>query len=174
MSEQQPDLQYARWKWEQDRIIAERYHYKETVYAEWSNKAAIDNANHALRTLILINGGAAIAILAFLGAVISSDTNQFADDIVVVTSPIAWFAWGVALATLGMAFAYFTNYCITTSIQEREHFYEHPYVRETDVSEKWGKWAIGLQVTATALAVSSLGCFLFGMYSVRSAAALLG
>ena len=93
------------------------------MYAEWSNKAAIDNANHALRTLILINGGAAIAILAFLGAVISSDTNQFADDIVVVTSPIAWFAWGVALATLGMAFAYFTNYCITTSIQEREHFY---------------------------------------------------
>lgn len=169
MSDQESDPEFARWKWEQDRIIAERYHDRETQYAEWANKAAIDNANLTLRTLMVINGGAAIAVLAFVGTLVGGNTGEFVDDLERATAPLTWFAWGVALTTLGMGFAYITNYCITSSITFRQHNWQHPYVEETERSNRWAKWGIGFQIAAIVLAVKSLGCFLVGMYAVRTA-----
>ncbi len=43
-----------------------------------SNDAAINNANFALRTLVVINGGAAIAILAFIGSLASIAADALA------------------------------------------------------------------------------------------------
>lgn len=169
VTEQQPDPDYTRWKSEQNRQIAERHHDKETEFARGGNQAAVENANIALRTLVLINGGAAVAVLAFLGGIVQTNTAELLDDLDNLTLPVVWFAWGVALAAFGIGLAYFTNYCITCSISRREHNYEHPYVVETQKSRHWGRWGIFFQVLAVMAAFGSLGCFLTGMYSVRAA-----
>lgn len=173
MNETQNDPQYARWKFEQDRQIAERQHDKQTEFARGSNEAAINNANIALRTLVLINGGAAVSVLAFLGGIVEANTSGLIDDLDRMTWPVVWFAWGVALATLGISLAYVTNYCITSSIWSREHKYQHPFVDETPKSQSWTKWAICFQVLALTSAFSSLGCFITGMYSVRAALVII-
>jgi hypothetical protein len=61
--------------------------------------------------LVLINGGAAIAILTFLGGVASKERIDFV-KVGVVADTLKWFAFGVALAVLGMAFAYLTNFAM--------------------------------------------------------------
>jgi protein-S-isoprenylcysteine O-methyltransferase Ste14 len=166
VTDQQPDPDYARWKFEQDRQLAERYHDKETDFARGSSQAAVENANIALRTLVLINGGAAVAVLAFLGGIDETKTSELLDDL---TLPVVWFAWGVALAALGIGLAYLTNFCITNSIWDRKHNYVHPYVVETPKSQSWSRWATFFQVLAMIAALGSLGCFLTGIYSVRAA-----
>lgn len=173
MSEQEPDPEYVRWRFEHNHQIAERHHDREIEFARESNQAAIGNANIALRTLVLVNGGAAVAILAFLGGIVETDTNAFLEDVEQATAPVVSFAWGVALATLGIGLAYFTNYCITTSIWARQHIYEHPYVEVTERSRRWEKWGIFFQVFAVISALASLGCFLMGMYTVRTAVVFL-
>jgi cation transport ATPase len=169
VTNQQPDPDYVRWKFEQDRRLAERHHDKETDFASRSNQVAVENANIALRTLVLINGGAAVAVLAFLGGIVQTNTAELLDDLDDLTLPVVWFAWGVALAALGISLAYLTNYCITSSIWDRKHIYEPPYVVETPKSQSWSRWAIFFQVLAMIVALASLGCFLTGMYSVRAA-----
>jgi hypothetical protein len=73
------------------------------------NKGAMDSANLVLRTLVLINGGAAIAVLTFLSGVAAKDKVDLA-HVGPVASTITFFAWGVAAAAAAMAFAYFTNF----------------------------------------------------------------
>jgi hypothetical protein len=55
------------------RDDAKRAHDVSIEFHSYTNKAAIDGANLALRTLVVINRGAAIAVLTFLGGVASKD-----------------------------------------------------------------------------------------------------
>jgi hypothetical protein len=59
--------------------------------------------------LIVINGGAAIAILTFLGGVASKEKIDFT-KVGAVADTIRYFATGVALALVGMVLSYFTNF----------------------------------------------------------------
>lgn len=52
---------------------AERAHDTVTDFASKTNTAAVEAANLALRTAMLINGGAAISVLAFIGGLASRD-----------------------------------------------------------------------------------------------------
>ena len=56
--------------WEKHKFstdIASQAHKAETEFFTQTNEASIGNANIALRTLVLINGGAALAFLTFIG-----------------------------------------------------------------------------------------------------------
>lgn len=173
MTEQPTDPEFARWRWEQDRQIAERYHDRDIEMMQNANDAAINNANAALRALLIINGGAAVTVLAFVGTIISADSDSLMDDLSALTLPIMWFAWGVALTALGMGFAYFTNYCGAASVSHRSFMWEHPYTDDTDESRLWRRFAYGFQIVAALLAFWSLGCFLTGMYQIRAAVSAL-
>lgn len=79
------------------------------------NRFRIENQHHrqrdrtpkTLRMAMLINGGAAISVLAFIGGLASRD--KVPRQAITQTAPtIVWFASGVA-ATLSMGLAYFTN-----------------------------------------------------------------
>ena len=74
-----PDLEHKKWTYEQNRAVAERAHDAQRKFTHVTNKAAIEASNHALRALILINGGAAIAMLAFIGNFVSNNQREVAD-----------------------------------------------------------------------------------------------
>src|SRR6266581_8178796 len=88
MTEQEPSFEERKWareqeieraKWQHEKLRedAHRAHDKSNAFHTYVNQAAIDSGNLALRTLILINGGAAIAVLAFLGAVSAKEKIDF-------------------------------------------------------------------------------------------------
>lgn len=168
MSDQQPSEEYQRWRFEQERAVAERHHELEWQFVANSNEAAISNANVALRTLIIVNGGAAITMLAFAGNLVSSD-KYAAPQLVALTAPLWWFAWGIAIAVGSMMLAYLTNYSITSSVASRTHQYEHPYVESNRQSRTWQIIALIFNIAAIITALGSLSFFVIGMLQARSA-----
>ena len=73
------------------------------------DEAAIKSADAALRAGLLINGGAAISVLAFMGSLAAKDLvpishlSRVADSLVV-------FAWGVVAAVFGLGLSYLTHF----------------------------------------------------------------
>lgn len=162
-------IELKKWEYEQNTRMAERYHDQELNFSKYMNEAAINNANIALRALVLVNGGAAIAVLAFVGSLVSSDVANITSKLSELTAPLIWFAVGVALSPLGMAFAYFTNYSSAVSSINKTRLYIHPYLKDTADSRRWEKIGRWCHIAAVVLAFASLGCFLLGMFDVREA-----
>lgn len=126
-----------------------------------ANQQAVDLSNIAMRTLILVNGGAAVAMLAFIGSLVGDNSLTSSNDIAELTTPLLWFGWGVGMAAFTMFFAYFTNYATA----------EHATVVDTDdaQSKRYGILKVAMHVAAMLSAFSSLALFILGMYRVTGA-----
>jgi len=167
-SQPQPPYDHARWAFDVNRGDAHRAHDGNAEFHTYVNKAAMDGANLALRTLIIINGGAAVAVLTFLGGVASKTQIDFA-KVGVVAGTLQWFAWGVALGVLAMVLAYFTNYSMAAIAGKRSLHYEHPFVRDTGASAFWVKLNLLFHAIAIAAALGSLLSFMLGMFATSHA-----
>src|SRR4051794_17778362 len=108
---QTPAESFERVKWTHDRNREEahRAHDRNTAAMDAANEITVKTADSALRLAMLINGGAAVSMLAFIGGLASQDRIKIA-DLKDVSSSLVIFAIGVALSVGGMAFAYFTHY----------------------------------------------------------------
>jgi hypothetical protein len=162
--QREQQIEEAKWKHELQRDDAKRAHDTSAEFHAYTNKAAMDGASLALRTLIVINGGAAIAILTFLGGVASKDKSDFT-KVGAVADTIQYFAIGVALALVGMALAYFTNYFMAAVEGAKRRIWEHPYLKETPRSKQLRKLNIGFHVAAFLAASVSLILFVVGMFA---------
>ncbi|SRR6266852_2927538 len=74
-----------------------------------SFKTAIDSGKNALQTAILINGGAAVALLAFLGNILTKDTPSRASLKFPLSAALLCFGLGVLASALAAAFVYFAQ-----------------------------------------------------------------
>lgn len=173
MSDPQVDPAQESWKYEQNRAMAERNHDMVTDYGNRVNGAVAETSHNTLRALIIINGGAAITVLAFIGQIVSSDKLKVSATLADVTTPIIWFAIGVALAVVGSGAAYFTNYSLAVRTSAMTHHYDRPYIRPTKKSKYWQIGAIVFQIIAVLAASASLGFFVYGMFEVQKAVWLL-
>lgn len=166
MSENKSEDQ-IRWEYEQNRTLAERAHDQENTFIHKLNDAAILTGNHTLRALIIINGGAAIALLAFIGHLISVQNGVFSKSLGELTAPLIWFAWGVALATVSMGFSYVTNYSYSSHASRKSKHYQAPYIRETLSSKRWLRFGFIFQIFAVLTAIVSIYLFVSGMVEIR-------
>src|SRR5689334_476912 len=102
---------------------AERAHDAATDFGAKANESAVKAAEEAIKAAILINGGSAVAMLAFIGTIASKDLISTAqlDQII---KPLFWFGGGVASAAVGSAMAYFINLMIAGSSNRLDRSYE--------------------------------------------------
>ena len=159
---------------ERNLQIAQREHDALREHAKSINEAAATSANHALRTALLINGGAAVSMLAFIGGLVSNGKVLVGAQLASVAAPLVWFALGVALAGLATAFAYFTNFSNVGSANSMRRLWEYPWLEATTASKRWLKSyyvCLGISVLS---GFGSLGLFVFGMYKVWKAILTLG
>ena len=177
MSERQPSNTQMgeREKWLHDvkREDAHRAHDRSDAFAQATNVAAIENANLALRYALLINGGAAVAVLGFIGALAgrdhASEAGHISSKLAEAASTLIWFASGVTCAAVAMGFAYLTNYSIAGQATFMEKIREHPWVKHTVVSQRWWWIAFGCHLLAIALLIASIVLFVTGMIAVKDA-----
>ncbi|MDO8288768.1 MAG: hypothetical protein Q7T44_06070 [Parvibaculum sp.] len=139
--------------------------------AESMEKASIESANLALKSLLLLNGGACIALLGFLASVFSSDA-QYADKVSALQpfiSALIKFTWGAAFAVLATAVAYFVNSYYARGLMAYDKSFEWPYVKSNDQADR--EWRIGsrLNLAAVLVAAVSMGMFVWGIISVSLA-----
>jgi hypothetical protein len=110
-----------------------------------SFRAVIDFANSAIKLLVLVNGGAIIAILTFLGnLVVKRDFDSAA--IGASGFAITYFVVGLAAAVAAAAAAYLSQVCFTELSMEKS-------------KKSWGNFFRAAGLTA---ALVSLVCFSVG------------
>jgi hypothetical protein len=168
MTDQEQQLRRAEWL----RREAERMHDATNERAHRSSEGAVAMAQLALRTSVLINGGAAIAMLAFIGGLVGKEPTTIAKLKDVATS-LVWFASGVACGTAGMAFSYFTNYCSGSLSNSMQRTWEHPYVVDDPTSKGWRRATNAFQAASVICGLAALVLFIIGMVDVRNAIVLL-
>lgn len=148
--------------------IAERTHDTETAFGTATNAAAVKNAEEAIKAALLINGGSSVAMLAFLGTLVSQHVlspEQLGDAV----RPLLYFGCGVAAAMIASAGAYFTNLLIAGSSNHKERSYIEPFVRPTPNSRKHARWAEILRWFSIIFVAASIGCFIWGLASAGAA-----
>jgi hypothetical protein len=170
---QEQNIAWQKWVYEQNAHAtelatelnvksAERAHDRSDEFATRANEAAIQGGNLALRMGLLINGGAAVALLTFLGTLTVDQKRSIAPI-------LAWFAWGVVFASGALVAAYFTNRAVSGTERSRKWQYEEPHVKDEPHTWKWKVvyWVFfGISVI---LGLGSLGAFITGMLAAQDA-----
>jgi hypothetical protein len=175
VSDQQPSsFEHQKWSHELKLRAAERAHASASDFSLQLNAAAVGGANLAMRTAVLINGGAAVSVLAFIGGLTSQGKLTLGPQVTQIATTLLWFASGVVAATLSMGLAYFTNYSIAAQSMTRLRQHEHPYLLETVKSRVWRRMAITCQWLAIIGSFGSLFLFVYGMFEVKNAISHLG
>jgi hypothetical protein len=153
----------TREKWIKE--AAERAHERSDQYMLQMNKAVLKNAETVVRSLILINGAAAISVMTFVGA-LAAKPSVPANQISGIARGLEWFAGGALAATLTAAFAYLTNYLYVSTEQKRTRDYENPYLHENGTSNRRLWWAEVCHYLAIAAVVVSFCGFAGGIWFV--------
>lgn len=105
-------------------------------------KSAIAAGGDALRLLVLINGGAAVALLAFLGNVLTKEApDRFNFSVQGMRVALATFVFGVGFAGVSAAARYLTQF---------------------SASNRWVKTANSFNAVAIIFGVMSLASFFRG------------
>jgi hypothetical protein len=151
-----------QWGFEQNRAVAERQHDQIIEIGNRLDEATINAGNLALRMVLLINGGAAIALLSFMN-------NLPKDQRQAIAGALVYFAWGVVAAASALGLAYATNLCAVSITQSMTYWYEHPYVRDGTQTALWRKWKLRLQIGAVLAGIGALVLFVMGMLRIKSA-----
>ncbi|MBS3911210.1 MAG: hypothetical protein KGZ70_10800 [Hydrogenophaga sp.] len=103
------DSQLTQYKAEHERHLA---YYKASTDAEQEMfKSVIETAKTALSTSILVNGGATVALLAFLGNLLAKSQPAAAAMQAALNVSIICFALGVLLGAAATGTTYCAQYC---------------------------------------------------------------
>jgi len=164
----QQQVDYAKWIEELKRRDAERAHNRHDDFFDAVNRATIENGQLAIRTFVLVNGGAAISVLAFIGSLVSEERITLV-QLSNVASSLVWFALGVAAALISLGFSYFTNYATVELTGSKQKKWDHPWVVDGTSSSKWNATINICKVIAILAGIASVILFLVGMFDVRAA-----
>jgi hypothetical protein len=166
MNEEPSD--HIKWVYKTNASRAERGHNFERECGNKNNEAAIHAANAAVRIALLINGGAAVSVLAVIGGLVSQKLVPVS-ELGKIASGLMWFTSGVALAGGAAGLAYFTSYFIAGSSVKRERMWEHPYVKDARSSNALWWLALFFQLSGIVCGLLSLGSFIVGMMTMYAA-----
>lgn len=165
-----PERQYDFSKWieENRRADAQRTHDRYNALHDQQAQEAVLNGREGIKALILINGGAAITMLGFVGA-FAGKTGFDIKHLTPIANSLLWFAGGIVLAVTSFGFSYVANFAYAACTSRMKTSYEHPFVTDTPGSIWWRELGIKFHYAALAIAALGLVLFLLGIWSVRNA-----
>jgi hypothetical protein len=170
MTNQPPEQPFDHEKWlhEMKREDAHRAHDRTSDFYDQLNESSIKSSVITLRACLLINGGAAVSVLAFIGGLASKEligVSQLAP----VADSLVKFAFGVVAAVAGMGLSYVVHYLTGANAISMEKVWEHPWVKPGKRTRLFAILKASTHVLAVVVALSSVVFFVCGIYSVRSA-----
>lgn len=140
------NVEFTRWKLELE--LARTIHDEHRADAGRLFEATIQYGLEAIRTAALINGGAVIALVAFLGA-----TYSASGDVEIMRHalwrPAFIFMSGAILCGISAGCAYFSQACFTEAHARVTLQWKRPFVLENPDQayvQAWGKAFQGLAI----------------------------
>ncbi|MZR14210.1 hypothetical protein GQE99_14400 [Maritimibacter sp. DP07] len=119
------------------------------------NDKTIETSKVVLRSEMLINGAAAVAVLGFVASIGSWDVERGAQVLQGASGALMRYVFGVSAAIAGLMFSYFTHY---SQVQ----------LTNNPISAGWRRANICFHVLGMASAVSALGLFIWGAYVLQA------
>jgi hypothetical protein len=156
------------------RRAAEREHDHQNDLGKRMLDAAARDAQEAIKVALLINGGAAVAILAFMGSLVAPKGGFTLAELKSVGNSLYWFVAGIVAAGITSGCAYFCNSLYAGFRLEQKRIWEWPYVESTKKSARYRCMALWLNWIAVGFAGVSLLLFVGGVYIAASAIVNLG
>ncbi len=118
-------------------------------------------ADTALRGSAILNGGAAVATLAFIGALVTAQTPRQLDYSPLGTI-LSVFGVGVLLSTVAGGISYLAQWFYSSAHQDCELKWDHPYVEATAKSRSLNAVGAGFHILAVILVFGSYFAFADG------------
>ena len=159
-------------QYERNMRAAERAHDLANDLGMRMNEASARDAQEAIKIALLINGGAAVVILAFIAGIVGR-TNISLSDLRSVAHSLFWFAGGIVLAGITAACAYVANSLYSANQFEQDRIWEHPYLRHNERSRRAFRWARFFNWLGFILAWISLALFIGGVFATAHALSVL-
>jgi len=116
--------------------------------AESLEQSSIDAASQGLKALLLLNGGACIAVLSFISSALSRETQANSLLNKGMMQSLVFFSLGAGLAVFTSFFAYLANQAYAAHLREARDSWK--------TGERWN-------LAGIACALLSLGCFFVGV-----------
>ena len=130
-------------------------------FFQTTREAVFKTIEALLKTIILVNGGAAVAILAFIGGLASQSRIQMG-QLSSVANSLLIFAFGVFAAVVAMALNYGTLY---STAMDAQSFKE---------DSPWATTKRIIEFTSLVVTAISILLFIYGALTVRDAIVRLG
>ncbi len=141
-------------------------------WTDKQNEFTVQSGHAAVKAAFLLNGGAVLALLAFLANVLTApslDPEQRA-LLARIVSQLSTFAWGACLAAISFGLSYLVNRLyLEGNLQKTKHTAE-PIIRpgkRTALYVSLGNWIAGLAIVTTAV---SLVFFMIGLIAITATA----
>src|SRR4051812_1645582 len=110
MSKQPVSFEERKWREEKAREDVQRAQDQMHDDRHKITDAAIQSGQVTIRTAALMNGGAAVVVLGFVGGLIGQGRVEV-NQINTIAGSLMWFVYGVAAAVCSLGSAYIVNYC---------------------------------------------------------------
>ena len=154
-------------RYEANLRAAERVHDQRTELGRQLTEATMRDAQAVIRIVLLLNGGAAIAVLAFAGS-LASKASYPPQQLGGVISNSVWFLLGALSTAFAAAFAYLTNGCYAATWASTAPVWDHPYLDVTKKSKWYRRAAFVFHILAVVTVVAGVFLFIVGMFKLRS------
>lgn len=164
----QNSTEHAKYLSELNRQHALTAHERHHQAITDARKAAIDSATTAIRLMILVNGGAVVALLGFAGTIETGENGSIV-TLSALAPPIMWFAVGVGFSALTAALAYLVNLLDADMLALTTQVWDHPYLVYEEVPKSLRMARNVLHRFAMVLAIGSLVAFFGGVIQVTDA-----
>jgi hypothetical protein len=164
MSEHQDSVDYQNFK----KDSAQREHDRWNKRFDMLNDAATRISETAFKVAIIINGGAAVSTLAFIGGLVSNEVIKI-DMLAEITESLFQFAMGVVFSLIGVGLAYLVFYTSAGFVASHRFTFEHPYVEKGKSSNVRSYVYGSFHLLAVFAFIGSLVLFVCGTISVKSA-----
>jgi hypothetical protein len=148
-----------------DRKTAERAHENLTEFIRQNYQAAYQSGQAALRMIVLVNSGAAVAVLFFLSTVAARVSVA---QIALVASSLIWFVAGISFGLLALTCAYLTNLLDANVGTSLSQTWQYPYSQPGRYTTYFLRLSRAAHALAIAAGAISVLLFIIGMWDVRA------
>jgi hypothetical protein len=167
MSEQnQSQHEYETKLYERKIRAAERAHDRTDKLEDMFNENSDRHAQSVIRIILTLNGGAGIALLAFVGG-LASRGGLGVEQVILITAQLKWFVFGVLTACAAALTAYVVSYVYTGQLRFLTRSWDPPFIVENARTKKWLRVGYVLHVLGILLVLVGVGFFSFGMYKIQ-------
>lgn len=150
---------------DEEKFEMQRYHDKMDEAIKFNSDAGIQLGLATLKGVLLINGGAAVAMLGFAASLVNVGDKAIV-KIDALSDPITWFAYGVAVSVIACALGYLSLHLSLIGLNSVTRIRKHPYNEENTKSKCYHKIANVINFMAMIVVIASIVLFVCGVISV--------